>query len=110
MGEQKWLERASTCHLFDSSIHLDLCSCSNCDLLMCCKQIRNSIKALFPDRDCYTLVRPMFDERQLNHLDELPPEDLRPEFRQVRPFIRLVKCFRVCAHQDTLRGCKYHFA
>lgn len=47
-------------------------------------QIRNSIKALFPDRDCFTLVRPMHDERALNRLNEVNPEQLRPEFQQVR--------------------------
>jgi hypothetical protein len=46
-------------------------------------QIRTSIKALFPDRDCFTLVRPMHDERQLNHLDTLEAAQLRPEFQEV---------------------------
>lgn len=46
-------------------------------------QIRGSIKALFPDRDCFTLVRPMHDERALNHLDGIEPEQLRPEFQEV---------------------------
>lgn len=35
-------------------------------------QIRNSIKALFPDRDCFTLVRPLEAEQRLQHLDEIP--------------------------------------
>lgn len=48
-----------------------------------CLQIRDSIKSLFPDRDCYTLVRPMHDERALNHLDSLDPSQLRPEFSEV---------------------------
>jgi hypothetical protein len=46
-------------------------------------QIRGSIKALFPDRDCFTLVRPMHDERALNRLNQLQPEQLRPEFQGV---------------------------
>lgn len=46
-------------------------------------QIRDSIKSLFPDRDCFTLVRPMHDERALNHLDSLDPSSLRPEFSEV---------------------------
>ena len=33
-------------------------------------QIRASIKALFPNRDCFTLVRPMSDERQLKPAGE----------------------------------------
>mmetsp|Transcript_35733 Transcript_35733/g.79501 ORF Transcript_35733/g.79501 Transcript_35733/m.79501 type:complete len:796 (+) Transcript_35733:196-2583(+) len=44
--------------------------------------IRSSIKSLFPDRDCFTLVRPMNDESQLVNLDEVPRSQLRPEFAQ----------------------------
>ena len=44
--------------------------------------IRDSIKSLFPDRDCFTLVRPMSDEAKLAHLESVPPEQLRPEFRE----------------------------
>ena len=44
-------------------------------------EIRRSIKGLFPDRDCVTLVRPHNDERQLRRLEALAPEELRPEFR-----------------------------
>ncbi|GMH32246.1 hypothetical protein BSKO_00080 [Bryopsis sp. KO-2023] len=43
-------------------------------------QIRESIKSLFPDRDCATLVRPVNDERDLKKLCTLPPENLREEF------------------------------
>lgn len=35
-------------------------------------QIRESIRALFPDRDCCTLVRPLNDERDLQRLDHIP--------------------------------------
>jgi len=44
-------------------------------------RIRESIKALFPDRDCFTLVRPVNDEGQLARLDGLDPGKLRPEFK-----------------------------
>ena len=44
--------------------------------------IRESIKSLFPDRECFPLVRPVSDESQLAHLEAVPPEQLRPEFRQ----------------------------
>jgi hypothetical protein len=44
-------------------------------------QIRDSIKSLFPDRDCFTLVRPVNDEEQLAALDTLPPSQMRPEFK-----------------------------
>lgn len=44
--------------------------------------IRESIKALFPNRDCFTLVRPVNDEDALANLDTLNSSQLRPEFRQ----------------------------
>jgi len=44
--------------------------------------VRASIKALFPDRDCFTLVRPVAEERALRRLDALPASALRPEFRR----------------------------
>ena len=48
-------------------------------------QIRESIKALFPNRTCFPLVRPMSDESQLQRLEAVPPSQLRPEFKQVGP-------------------------
>lgn len=48
-------------------------------------QIRSSITALFPNRDCFALVRPMSDERALQHLESIPGAQLRPEFREARP-------------------------
>jgi len=35
-------------------------------------KIRESIRALFPDRECFTLVRPVNDEKDLQRLDQLP--------------------------------------
>ncbi len=35
-------------------------------------QVRNSIRALFPERDCFTLVRPLNDEKELQKLDQIP--------------------------------------
>ena len=46
-------------------------------------QIRESIVGLFPERECFALVRPVSDEKQLQALDSLPASQLRPEFRQV---------------------------
>ena len=46
-------------------------------------QIRESIRSLFPDRDCCMLVRPVNDESLLVQLDTLPQTALRPEFRDV---------------------------
>ncbi|KAL0542789.1 hypothetical protein IC582_017866 [Cucumis melo] len=44
-------------------------------------EIRDSIRALFPDRDCFTLVRPLNDENDLQRLDQISLDKLRPEFR-----------------------------
>ncbi|KAL0693342.1 hypothetical protein Bca4012_060522 [Brassica carinata] len=43
-------------------------------------EIRDSIRALFPDRECFTLVRPLTNEKDLQRLDQIPLEDLRAEF------------------------------
>eukprot|EP00658_Telonema_sp_P-2_P081809 TRINITY_DN8486_c0_g2_i4.p1 TRINITY_DN8486_c0_g2~~TRINITY_DN8486_c0_g2_i4.p1 ORF type:complete len:394 (+),score=122.08 TRINITY_DN8486_c0_g2_i4:102-1283(+) len=42
--------------------------------------IRESIRALFPERECCALVRPITDEKKLQKLNEVPLTDLRPEF------------------------------
>lgn len=34
-------------------------------------QIRDSIRALFPDRECFTLVRPLNNEKDLQRLDQI---------------------------------------
>ncbi|KAK6932614.1 Guanylate-binding protein/Atlastin, C-terminal [Dillenia turbinata] len=44
-------------------------------------EIRDSIRALFPDRECFTLVRPLNNENDLQRLDQISLEKLRPEFR-----------------------------
>eukprot|EP00249_Psilotum_nudum_P023424 c28867_g1_i1 orf=314-3514(+) len=44
-------------------------------------EIRDSIRALFPDRHCFTLVRPLNEEHDLQRLDHIPLEKMRPEFR-----------------------------
>jgi hypothetical protein len=43
--------------------------------------IRDSIKALFPERECFPLVRPVNDEAQLRNLDALSNDQFRPEFK-----------------------------
>ncbi|PUZ75324.1 hypothetical protein GQ55_1G151500 [Panicum hallii var. hallii] len=43
-------------------------------------EIRESIRSLFPDRECFTLVRPLNNENELQRLDQIPLEKLRPEF------------------------------
>lgn len=49
-------------------------------------QIRESITALFPERECFPLVRPVSDEKALQNLDSVPSSQLRPEFRKVAHF------------------------
>ncbi|XP_049401525.1 uncharacterized protein LOC125865375 [Solanum stenotomum] len=44
-------------------------------------EIRDSIRALFPDRECFPLVRPLSNENELQRLDQIPLENLRPEFK-----------------------------
>ena len=42
--------------------------------------IRKTLKLFFRERDCYTLVRPVNEEKKLKIIDKLPIEELRPEF------------------------------
>lgn len=44
-------------------------------------EIRDSIRALFPDRECFTLVRPLNNENDLQRLDQISLDKLRPEFK-----------------------------
>ncbi|XP_059435506.1 uncharacterized protein LOC132168530 isoform X2 [Corylus avellana] len=44
-------------------------------------EIRDSIRALFPDRECFTLVRPLNNENDLQRLDRISLDKLRPEFK-----------------------------
>ncbi|XP_010260338.1 PREDICTED: guanylate-binding protein 2-like [Nelumbo nucifera] len=44
-------------------------------------EIRESIRALFPERECFTLVRPLNNENDLQRLDQISLDKLRPEFR-----------------------------
>lgn len=43
-------------------------------------RIRHAITSFFQQRECHTLVRPLDDEDQLQHIDQIPMEDLRPQF------------------------------
>ncbi|KAK3207076.1 hypothetical protein Dsin_021122 [Dipteronia sinensis] len=44
-------------------------------------EIRDSIRALFPDRECCSLARPLDNENDLRRLDQISLDELRPEFR-----------------------------
>ena len=43
-------------------------------------QVREILRSFFPNRDWYTLVRPVGDESMLQNLDSIDPTELRPEF------------------------------
>ncbi|OMO51426.1 hypothetical protein COLO4_37677 [Corchorus olitorius] len=44
-------------------------------------KIRDSLRALFPVRECFTLVRPLNNESDLQHLDLISLEKFHPEFQ-----------------------------
>jgi Guanylate-binding protein, N-terminal domain len=43
-------------------------------------RIRRLIKHFFKDRDCFTMVRPVEKETELQSLQSMPDEDMRAEF------------------------------
>ncbi|XP_011043626.1 PREDICTED: guanylate-binding protein 3-like isoform X2 [Populus euphratica] len=43
-------------------------------------KIRESIRALFPNQECFTLVSPLNNEADLQHLDRVLLDKFRPEF------------------------------
>lgn len=45
------------------------------------REVRQSLLHFFPERSCVTLVTPIIDEAKLQKLEEVPYEQLRPEFR-----------------------------
>jgi hypothetical protein len=51
-------------------------------------KIRQSIRVLFDQRECLTLVRPVMDETQLRHAAQLSDDLLRPEFVQQMDHVR----------------------
>jgi len=54
-------------------------------------ELRAAIRQLFPQRDCAAIVRPCADEEDLRHVQRMPYEALRPQFRQeVEDFTRKV--------------------
>ena len=92
--------------------------------------IRKTLKLFFKERDCYTLVRPVNDEKKLKLIDQLPIEELRPEFlnqmnnlvkkvfESVRPkqiqgsymngkmYIKLIKMYLDAINSDSLPDVK----
>jgi hypothetical protein len=56
---------------------------SRCSSIACLTHAWRTCRSLFPDRDCVALVRPMNDEAKLANLDNVPRDQLRPEFVKV---------------------------
>ncbi|EGR32117.1 hypothetical protein IMG5_095790 [Ichthyophthirius multifiliis] len=51
-------------------------------------RIRRQMKHYFKDRDCQTLVRPVESEKDLQNLNQITNEELRPEFLDQINFLR----------------------
>ena len=45
-------------------------------------RVRELIRKYFPERDCFVMIRPVEDEKQIQNLQSLPDEELREEFVQ----------------------------
>jgi len=54
-------------------------------------KLREVVRGLFPERDCMTIARPCTEEEDLRHVNEIPYDSLRPQFRSdVEEFTRKV--------------------
>ena len=51
-------------------------------------RVRNLIRAYFPERDCYVMVRPTEDEQDLQNLQHLPDKKFRKEFLEQSKIFR----------------------
>lgn len=65
-------------------------------------RIRRLVQMFFPQRDCFTLVRPMMEEEDLQSLEDRSLETLRPEF--IEQVLTLRKCIFKNAKLKTLNG------
>ena len=69
--------------------------------------IRNLIKNYFPERDCFTMVRPVENEKDLQNLSNLENRYFRKEFLEQSEIFRkkvLFKCRPKIFHKNTLTG------
>lgn len=51
-------------------------------------RFRRMIQAMFQDRDCYTMVRPTEEEKDLQNLQKMPEDRFRPEFLEAMEKLR----------------------
>ena len=65
-------------------------------------RIRRMLTHFFPERDCFTMVRPVTDESLLQTLNVTPEEKLRPEFRDQMAALKSVILSK--AHPKMMNG------
>lgn len=68
-------------------------------------RIRKCLRDYFPDRDCFTLVRPCTNEAHLQTLDSLPNSVLRPEFVAQAQELRAKIFTEAVSRPMTVNGC-----
>ena len=55
-------------------------------------EIRDTIKKYFKERDCFTMVRPVTEEAKLAHIDDLPFDSLKSDFKMaVGDFLKAIR-------------------
>mmetsp|Transcript_34216 Transcript_34216/g.33434 ORF Transcript_34216/g.33434 Transcript_34216/m.33434 type:complete len:460 (+) Transcript_34216:286-1665(+) len=78
-------------YLENSLRPVDLSSMDANEQLKRKNEIRNMLSVSFAERDCAVLFRPVADERKLREINNIPYEQLRPQFRgQVEELIKKV--------------------
>lgn len=65
-------------------------------------EVRKAILKYFKDRDCITLVRPTANEGELQHLNKMDLDSLKPEF--VEQVLNFRKCVMSSLTPKTLYG------
>ena len=68
---QDYLERALSETMVQNKSHQDALAKND---------IRKQLKKYFPSRSCQTLVRPIVNEANLQNLNQMSLEEMRPEF------------------------------
>lgn len=58
-------------------------------------RIRRLLLTFFQDRDCYTMIRPLLDETNLQNLENVPQSQLRPEFLEQVMYLRRRTIFKM---------------
>lgn len=69
-------------------------------------RVRACLREFFPERDCFTLVRPCTNESDLQVLDKLPNKALRAEFLQQADELRSRIVLEACRRPNRINGCE----